>query len=163
MNYQYLIKWHKVDQNAIIPTKRVEDAGYDIYALEEVSLKPNETKLLRTGVQVALPEGLWLKAEDRGSTGSKGIHIHCGVVDTGYRGELFICLHNELPYPLYITKNVDEWTIDHYGAFYPRSKAIAQLIPTFQPPVVSEEISDEEWDNLPTTLRGNGKLGSSHK
>ena len=93
------IKWHKLNDKAKIPTKRDEDAGFDIYTIEDnVLLMPGEKYLFSTGLAVAAEPGYWLMAMDRGSTGSRGLHIHCGVVDNGYRGELFICLCNDNNY-----------------------------------------------------------------
>ena len=102
------IKWHKLNDKAIIPTKREEDAGFDIYTIEDdVLLNPGEKRLFSTGLAAAPEKGWWLLAYDRGSTGSKGIHTHCGVVDNGYRGEIFICLCNDNPMtPVLFTSKV---------------------------------------------------------
>ena len=87
------IGWYKINPAAKIPTKTENNAGFDIYTTEEdVVIKPHEQHLFATGLGIVSEPGWWIKADDRGSTGSKGIHIHCGVIDNNYRGELFICL-----------------------------------------------------------------------
>lgn len=94
------IKFAKVKENAIIPSKTLENAGYDIYAVFEDNndenriIKPHQTKLIPTGIACALPTKYYFQVEERGSTGSKGIKKSAGVIDSGYRGEIFIAITN---------------------------------------------------------------------
>lgn len=94
------IKFAKVRENAIIPLKDVENAGYDIYGIFEGNndenriVKPHTTKLIPTGIACALPSKYYFQVEERGSTGSKGIKKSAGVIDSGYRGEIFIAITN---------------------------------------------------------------------
>ena len=172
------IYWYKLNDKAIIPTKRNEDAGFDIYTIEDnILLMPFEKRLFKTGLAAAVEPGYWLLAFDRGSTGSRGIHTHCGVIDNGYRGEIFICLCNDNPYPVKFTSNTVKpyfaakdsyYTVDgieHCGEifYYPVSKAIAQIIPMPQLSAVSCEADDLKWSTLQNTERGSGKLGDSGK
>ena len=159
------IFWHKLDEKATIPTKRDEDAGFDIYTIEnDVVLEPFSKHLFSTGLSVALSKGWWLMAFDRGSTGSKGIHTHCGVVDNGYRGEIFICLSNDNNFPVKFTNSVEKVMFQDNVLCYPTSKAIAQLIPVLQPEVDSVEVDDKDWELVSgNTKRGATKLGESGK
>lgn len=176
-----IIKWKKLHPAAKIPTKRDEDAGFDIYTIEDdIILAPHACYMFKTGIAAAVSPGYWLMGFDRGSTGSRGIHLHCGVVDNGYRGEIFVCLSNTNDHAVKFTSEVDEisWRdVDGKGynfaakesisldkiLLYPTSKAIVQLIPVKQPTVYSQEATDEEWETLSQTERGAGKLGSSKK
>ena len=94
------IKFDKVRENAIIPSKSIENAGYDIYGIfkgnddENRIIKPHTTKLIPTGIACALPTKYYFQVEERGSTGSKGIKKSAGVIDSGYRGEIFIAITN---------------------------------------------------------------------
>lgn len=94
------IKFAKVRENAIIPSKNIENAGYDIYGIFEGNedenriVKPHTTKLIPTGIACALPSKYYFQVEERGSTGSKGIKKSAGVIDSGYRGEIFIAITN---------------------------------------------------------------------
>lgn len=179
--------WYKLKDAAIVPSKTENNAGFDIYTTEKnIVLNPHEHHLFSTGLAVVVEPGWWLMAMDRGSTGSKGIHIHCGVIDNNYRGEVFICLKNDNNYPIkftddeepglhthkeqihdpignnglaYTIKNVE--VVDYF--VYPVSKAIAQIIVIPQPKVNSRELSDAEWETYKNTDRGDGKLGSSGK
>lgn len=184
--------WRKLTDEAIIPTKTPNNAGFDIYTTEkDFMLMPHEHHLFPTGLAAVVEEGWWLMAMDRGSTGSKGIHIHCGVIDNNYRGEIFICLNNDNDYPIRFTdaetpgphthtEKITETPAPHKDGsvpavmyiktvevmdyvVYPVSKAIAQIIAIPQPPVESYEIDDEAWENVKSTDRGAGKLGSSGK
>lgn len=94
------IKFAKVKDNAIIPSKTLENAGYDIYGIfgdnsdKNRIVKPHQTKLIPTGIACALPTKYYFQVEERGSTGSKGIKKSAGVIDSGYRGEIFIAITN---------------------------------------------------------------------
>lgn len=162
------IGWFKMKPEAIIPTKTQNNAGFDIYTVENnVVIKPHSQYMFSTGLGVCVSKGWWLKADDRGSTGSKGIHIHCGIIDNNYRGELFICLKNDNPYKIIFTNDKKPgFHRTWYGRkylVYPVSKAIAQLVLIPQPDTRSYEMSAEEWDAVKNTDRGEGKLGSSGK
>ena len=159
------IRWHKKDEKAIIPTKRNEDAGFDIYTIENnVILMPHEKHLFKTGLQYWITPGYWLLAFDRGSTGSKGMHVHCGICDNGYRGEIFICINNDNDYPVYITDSVEKPEFKNLMLYYPKTKALAQLIPMKAYEVVSDEVSDEDWADLAEdSERKDSALGASGK
>lgn len=160
------ILWHKLNEKSIIPTKRTEDAGFDIYTIEDnIILEPFSKHLFSTGLAAAAPQGYWLMAFDRGSTGSKGIHTHCGVVDNGYRGEIFICLSNDNDFKVIFTSAVEKvvFNEEERTLYYPTSKAIAQLIPIPQPSFDSKEATEDEWKLVLRTDRGTTKLGESGK
>ena len=91
------IKFAKVKPDAIIPSKRDEDMGFDISACfdeDYMVIEPHETKLIPTGLASACDPEYGFLLKERGSTGSKGIALRCGVIDSGYRNEWFICLTN---------------------------------------------------------------------
>jgi dUTP pyrophosphatase len=163
------IYWHKTRPDAIIPTKRGEDAGFDVYTNEEIILKPFSKHLFSTGIQYYTADNYWLMAFDRGSTGSKGLHTHCGVCDKGYRGEVFICLCNDNPYPVKFSKTEPAGMVkndDEEYFVYNINKAIAQLIPVRMPHVICSEISDSDWEDIIAfnqSERGATKLGESGK
>ena len=97
----------KVRPDGIIPSKRDEDAGYDIFLAfdgEYIRLEPHETKLLPTGIASAFEPGYYFQIQERGSTGTRGIGKRCGVIDSGYRGEWFVPMTNLNTRPLYFAK-----------------------------------------------------------
>lgn len=158
------ILWHKLTPDAIIPTKRAEDAGFDIYTTEtDVLLQPHEKHLFKTGLTYWIDKEHWLMGADRGSTGSRGLHIHCGICDQGYRGEIFVCICNDNDFPVHFSSSVASISMKDHVLEYPTTKAIAQLIPMPLLPVESAEVG-EEWEELcHDSERGATKLGASGK
>lgn len=159
------IKFAKVRENAIIPTKRDEDAGFDLYVCfdeDYIMINPLETKLIPTGIAVAIPTDYYFQIEERGSTGSRGIKKSAGVIDSGYRNEIFVAITNCNNKPLIITKETNIANLKDDYIVYPYNNAIAQMILHKAHNLESEEISYEELINIPSE-RGLGSLGSSGK
>ena len=136
-NLNLTIYWDLLGQRAKMPTKRDEDAGFDIYTTElEAVLKPGETKLFSTGLRSAFPKNFWIEIKERGSTGAVGLSVRSGVIDSGYRGEWKIMLTNVNNYPVEFSHSVDKVTYVYGKIFknkikkviYPLSKAIAQAV-----------------------------------
>lgn len=165
----------KVHKDAKIPTKRSEDAGYDIYPCFEddyIIINKHETVNIPTGIASAFNDDYYIQIEEKGGTGSKGIKRSSGVIDSGYRGEWFISITNTNDVPLIITKicNSAIDILDELGGFslfdksifYPYDKAIAQAIVHVVPKMESSEISYQEL-LLIESERGLGKLGSTGK
>lgn len=160
-----LVYFAKVRPTAIIPSKEDENAGYDIYAdFEENDLIifPHEVKMIPTGIASCVSDDWALIAKERGSTGTKGMVIQAGVVDSGYRGEIFIVITNATDKAIIISKS-PETAEKHFDAVaYPKNKAIAQLILVPVPKATVKEIPYEELVNI-TSNRGTTKLGQSGK
>jgi dUTP pyrophosphatase len=164
------IKFAKVKPNAILPSKRDEDAGFDIYACFEedyIMINPHETKLIPTGIASNCSKDYCFILKERGSTGSKGIAQRCGVIDSGYTGEWFVPITNTTNKTILISKLNARELYDLYNliasdCIYPYTKAIAQALVVPVPKVKIEEISYEELQSI-KTKRGNGALGSSNK
>ena len=73
------------------------DAGADLSCVEGVTLAPGERALVPTGLAIALPEGYVGLVHPRSGLAFKhgiGIVNTPGTIDSGYRGELKICLIN---------------------------------------------------------------------
>src|SRR3989344_8626363 len=90
------IKIKKLAEDAIAPTfMRKGDAAMDLYANEEATIPPNERKIVGTGFAMALPPGYAGLVWDRGGCAAKyGLKTMGGVLDSNYRGELKIIMHN---------------------------------------------------------------------
>lgn len=177
------VKFAKVRPTAKIPTKRVEDAGYDIYAdFEEdyMLIPPHETVMIPTGIASACDTDYCFVLKERGSTGTKGMALRCGIIDSGYRSEWFVPITNTTENLIIIHKrNVTldiiadaayKYTSDIankiFGADmptpYPYEKAICQALVIPVPTVDVEEYTYEELKAIPSE-RGAGALGSSGK
>ena len=161
-----IVKFAKVKPNAIIPSKRDEDMGYDIYACfeeDEIVIPPFTSKLIPTGIATACDKDYGIVFRERGSTGVRNLKINAGVIDSGFRGEHFVCLYNGNNKPMCITKNEDAINnSDPYMLYYPYSKAIAQMLVLPVPSVTIKEVSYEELKEIKSE-RGEGALGSSNK
>lgn len=163
------IYWAKVKDEAIIPTKRQEDAGYDMYPCfteDYMEIEPLTTRLVPLGIASAFDAQYVLILKERGSSGTKGIAQRSGVIDSGYRGEYMAPVTNVNQKPLRIAKKeiVATWSEEEKAKYliYPYEKAICQGVLLVMPSVENEEISYEELKKM-ESLRGQGRLGSSGK
>ena len=165
------VKFAKVRPTAKIPTKRVEDAGYDIYAdFEEpfILINPHETVLIPTGIASTCDTDFCFVLKERGSTGTKGIAQRCGIIDSGYRDEWFVPITNTTDDYIMIAKS-DDVNADVFGSLpmkkiirYPYEKAICQALVIPVPEVTVEEITYDELKGI-ASERGTGGFGSSGK
>lgn len=163
----------KVRETAIIPSKRLEDAGYDIYAdieptrvegkvIYELLIPALQTTLVPTGIACALPNTHYLNVKhERGSTGKISMSVLAGVVDSGYRGEIFVAI-TPLHKDVLITSEVSETEVGENVILYPYSKAIAQGTIDLVPQVNIEVIKFEDLAKIESE-RGATKLGQSGK
>lgn len=81
---------------------RTNDACMDIYSSEEVTIYSKETKIIKTGVSIAIPEGYEGIIRGRSGMSAKGIFVEHGTIDSEYRGEIGVILYNSLVYPCYV-------------------------------------------------------------
>jgi dUTP pyrophosphatase len=88
----------RLHDHAVVPSRAYAgDAGLDLSACERVELAPGERALVGTGLAVAIPDGYAGFVQPRSGLAAKhGITIvnTPGLVDSGYRGELKVILHN---------------------------------------------------------------------
>ncbi len=140
------VKIKKVSEDAKLPTYGTSfAAGADLYACssEAISFEPGETKLIKTGLSLEIPEGYaGLIYARSGLATKRGLAPanKVGVVDSDYRGEVMVSLHNH-------TNEVKE--IEAY-------ERIAQLVIT---PYLKANF--EEVEELDDTERGTGGFGST--
>lgn len=141
-----IISVKKLDAGAVLPTYGSEySAGADLYALTdtEITFEPGETKLIRTGLAMEIPEGYAGLIYARSGLASKrGLAPanKVGVVDADYRGEVMVALHNHSTVLQTIA---------------PKER-IAQLVVT---PFLKATF--EECEELSDTVRGAGGFGST--
>lgn len=162
------LKFAKLHEDVIIPSKREEDGGFDINAnfnAPYMVIRPQETKIIPTGLISSFPAGHVIVLKERGSTGTKGMAQRAGVIDSGYRGEWLVPITNTNNRPIVILKSTDPEEIKVFERDYvihPYSKAICQALLLELPTVEIEECPATEImaDN---SLRGTGRLGSSGK
>lgn len=142
------IRVKKLRENALLPTYgSLEAAGADLYAClsEPVVIAPGESVFIPTGLAMEIPKGYaGLIYARSGLACKRGLAPanKVGVVDSDYRGEFLIVLHNHGAQPQ---------TINH-------ADRIAQLVitPVFTPGFV-------ETTDLTNTVRSEGGFGSTGK
>lgn len=161
--------WAKVKEDAVIPTKREEDAGYDLYPCfpeDCLEILPQQTKLVPLGVASAFDSNYVLLLKERGSTGIRGMAVRAGVMDSGYRGEYLAPITNVNDKPLRIIKKAALEAMSEQEKasmiLYPYEKACAQGVLLVIPQLESEEISLEALQAIPSA-RSAGALGSTGK
>ena len=136
----------KLDPNAVLPTYGSEyAAGADLYALtdEEIVFAPHETKLVKTGLAMEIPEGYAGLIYARSGLASKrGLAPanKVGVIDSDYRGEIFFSS---------INLSDEAYTVTP-------GERICQMMLM---PVLAMNFT--EVDSLDETLRGAGGFGST--
>lgn len=161
--------WAKVREDAVIPAKRKEDAGYDLYPCFEedyLEILPHETRMIPLGVASAFSEDWVMILKERGSTGTKGIAQRAGVIDSGSRGEYLAPVTNTGTKPLRIIKKAALDALSEQEKenllLYPYEKAVCQGVLLQMPQAETEEISLEELKAM-SSQRAEGRLGSSGK
>lgn len=140
-------------ENAKIPTyAKVGDAGMDIFALEDIEVKPGETKLIRTGIKVAIPIGYELQVRPKsGRTLKTKLRVANtpGTIDSGYRDEIGVIIENIEPPIKDITYEFDSYgrpiitSIEHGCPFIiEKGSKFAQLVLSEVPTASFYEVDD---------------------
>ena len=87
--------------NAKIPQySSIHDAGADVYAIEDATIRPGETKIIPTGFKIALPPGFAILVHPRSGLSTRTkmrIANSIGLCDAGYRDEYKIIIENIEP------------------------------------------------------------------
>lgn len=131
----------KLEPWAIMPTRAHEqDAGLDLYAIEDRVIPPFGSVPFDTGVHIEIPEGYAGLIKSRSGLMMNHAIKTDGVVDAGYTGSIHVKLFNNC------------------GARYvvERGQRIAQLLLV---PVITPELV--ELERLEETDRGNNGFGST--
>ena len=140
------IEIKKLNEEAIIPTYgSIDAAGADLYACidNNETILPHETKLIKTGIAMAIPKGLvGLVFARSGLASKKGLAPanKVGVIDADYRGEIMVALHNHSN----IEQSIEQGERIAQIAFVPYIKGNFDIV-----------------DELDNTIRGTGGFGST--
>ncbi len=136
------LKVKKLHPDAKLPKYlRTGDAALDLYAVETKTILPNQRALIATGIAMAIPRGYVGLIWDRsGMAANHGIKSMGGVIDSNYRGEIKIVLHNLSDILFTVEKDT----------------RVAQIL--IQPVEQKEIIEVQEFEE---TVRGEDGFGSS--
>lgn len=141
---EQVLKFKKENKEAILPSyAHPEDAGMDIFSIEEKLIPAKSWELVKTGISMELPSGY--EAQIRSKSGlslKSGIIVlnSPGTIDENYRGELGVILMN--------VSNVDYKVEKH--------QKIAQMVIN-----KVEHFKTVEVEEISTTNRGAGGFGST--
>ncbi len=138
------LKIKKLSANAVVPQYATEgSACFDLRAVCNAEVPAFEGMAIRTGLAVEVPKGFALMLYSRSGHGfSHGLRLSnsVGVVDSDYRGEVVVKLHND----------------SHTPFSFEAGDRIAQAMLVQVPQVVFEVV-----DELTNTARGTGGFGST--
>lgn len=70
------------------------DVGYDLYSVENWTIFPFERIDVSCGIAIAMPDSMYGRITGRSSSVRKGLLVHEGIIDPGYRGPLFAYVSN---------------------------------------------------------------------
>ncbi len=71
------------------------DAGWDLYVSRDADIEPGKTVDVHTDIRIDMPPYLFARIVGRSSTLRKhNLMVNEGIIDNGYTGELFVCIHN---------------------------------------------------------------------
>lgn len=137
-----MLRVKRLNEDARLPTRGSSyAAGLDLYAAVETIVPAGGNALVSTGISVEIPEGVYGRIAPRsGFSMTTGLIVNAGVVDSDYRGELFVLFNNVQASAVKVHKGTK----------------MAQLI--------LEKIAlldVEEVDSLNDTVRGEGGFGST--
>lgn len=133
----------KIYSDVVLPKYQTDGAaGMDVRAYSYWSIDTNETLVIKCGFKVAIPEGYEIQVRSRSGLAAKGVVVanSPGTIDSDYRGEVGVILHN--------TSN-ERFYISH-------GDRIAQLLLA---PVT--QLRWKEVEELDETARGHGAMGST--
>ena len=127
-----------------MPTRAHDnDAGYDLYVAERTIVSAHSFEDVPSGVHVQLPEGSWGLLTGRSSSvRNRGLLVIQGVIDEGYRGELFSAV----------------WNLTDHDVILEAGERVAQLILMPNITVTTELVEVQELD---ASVRGSNGFGSS--
>lgn len=99
------IRLKMIHPDAKMPIYATEgSAGFDLYSIEDLTLEPNQTIAIRTGIAMEIHPDFYVKFEGRSGLGVRGIAKFAGVIDSDYRGEVKVVLCNTSQQPYKIEK-----------------------------------------------------------
>lgn len=158
------LKIKKLHPDAVVPKYQTSGAsGFDLHALEDISIDPGKTVLIKTGLSIAVDLGYELQVRPRSGLSFKTplrVANSPGTIDTDYRGEVCVIMENtahgrtakfDSEHNAYINGFMETVQIK-------KGDRIAQGVIC---PVLQVEF--EEVENLDETERGNGAYGSTGK
>ena len=132
LNYSPLV-------NAKVPVRATEgSAGYDVFAYNDKLIPMRCVCRICTGIKIQIPSRMYAEFKTRSSYVFKNLSVEGGVIDSDYRGLLYVCIRNH---------NNEDYLVK-------QNDKIAQLI--F---LKCEDVTFNKVEELDETVRGEGGFG----
>jgi len=122
------VRVKKLVENAHLPERAYDnDAGADLFAIEEVHIHPHSPAHIRTGIAISLPRKTCGMIWGKSSIESKGLIITAGLIDEGYRGEIIVCVFNLTDKIQVVEKDQKIAQLIILPVYYPKFKEVKEL------------------------------------
>jgi dUTP pyrophosphatase len=141
---EVVVKFKKLNPNAIIPKYHSKQAsGLDLSSIKDITISTNGRAIIPTGLAIELQSGTELQIRPRSGVSAKtNLTVFFGTIDSDYRGEIGIIVHN---------------TGEHFATIK-KGERIAQGVVCEARQVLIEEVTE-----LSETERGASGFGSTNK
>ena len=167
------VKIFKADKRGVDPTYATEgSAGFDLYAIEDMIIKPGDTVKVRTGLVIEVPYGYALMVHARSGIAAKTplrLANGVGVIDSDYRGEVIVLMHNSATlenhvYPQFILTDGTKQDSYEYG-YLPVGTVVIRAGDRIAQGVLTQVPKAKfiKARQVSKTERGEGGLGSTGK
>lgn len=142
---RHLVRHARVDPGlppGIHHPKLHGDVGWDLEAMTDTRIQPHQAKDVAVNLRLHLPDGYYAEIRNRSSMAKRGLYVDANIVDSGFRGALYVMVRN---------MDVDEIQIQ-------AGERVAQLLFHRVCPVWLEEVVDISTDTE-RSVRGFGSTG----
>ena len=126
----------------ILPFKAtIGSAGYDVFAYNDQLIPKNSVRKVCCGFKMKMYPGLYAQLKTRSSYALKNISVEAGVIDSDYRGLVYVCFRNHNDTDVLIKSGSKIAQMIFLNCVYPEIEAVGSI------------------DN--DTVRGQGGFGST--
>jgi dUTP pyrophosphatase len=149
----------KVEEGGRLPFKvRQSDAGFDLFATEDINLYPGQSGKTPLNIRLKLPENTYAEITTKSGLGSRGHSVRAGIIDEEYRGVINV-IHSNVA----LIEGLDEQGLPlmfTHPLVIKKGDKLAQLIiHPYSKHYYIEEVQDMDMN----TSRGEGGFGSTGK
>lgn len=149
----------KVEEGGKLPHKvRYTDAGFDLFATEDITLYPGQSGKTPLNVRLKLPLNTYAEITTKSGLGSKGHSVRAGIIDEEYRGVINV-IHSNVA----LIEGLDEQGLPlmfTQPLVIKKGEKLAQLIMhPYNNAYYIEEVQELDMN----TSRGEGGFGSTGK
>jgi dUTP pyrophosphatase len=150
------LKIKRLHPDAVIPKYATSgSSGFDLYAIEDVIVRPGETARVRTGLSFAIPQGYEIQIRPRSGASAKTklrVSNTPGTIDADYRGEVMVLIDNIAPI---------EYTDVHDGVVYCKGTFLLTTITGKTTDDIPENYKDETFTKPTYIIRKGDRIAQA--